>query len=108
MVWRPTAESKIERLERIQKRAVKWILDEQDHHYNDWEYTCRLRDLDILPLKYFFELSDLIIFQKNAYFVRLPEYFRVYDINDRSRLRSYVAPPDYNNSQRETIGLAPI
>ena len=28
-------------------------LNEQNHHYNDWEYTCRLRDLDLLPIKYF-------------------------------------------------------
>ena len=61
VVWRPAAESKIERLERI-KKAVKCILDEQDLHYNDWEYTCRLRDLDILPLKYSFKVKGLIIF----------------------------------------------
>ena len=97
MAWRPTAESKIERFERIQRRAVKWILDEQDHHYDDWEHTRRLKDLGILPLKYFF-----------AYFVRLLEYFRSYDNNDKSRLRSNVAPPDYHNNQMEilTIGLA--
>ena len=32
--------------------VLKWILNEQYHYYNDWEYTFRLRDL--LPIKYFF------------------------------------------------------
>ena len=35
-------------------------------------YTCRLRDLDLLPIKYFFILNDLIIFHKSfhdCYFI---------------------------------------
>lgn len=82
VVWRPAAKSKIDKLECIQRRAVKWILNEQHHHYNEWEYTCRLRDLDLLPLKYFFECNDLIIFHKiynNVYFVKLPLHFRSCD-----------------------------
>ena len=51
VVWRPTSEVMINKLESIQKRAVKWILNEEDHHYNDIEYICRLRDLNILPFK---------------------------------------------------------
>ena len=90
------------------KKAVKWILNEQYHHYNDWEYTCRLRDLDLLPIKYFFILNDLIIFHKffyDCYFIKLPVYFRPYNDDDRGRLRSLVAPPDYYNSQRTTLDL---
>ena len=86
------------------KKGVKWILNEQYHHYNDWEYTCRLRDLDLLPIKYFFILNDLIIFH-NCYFIKLPVYFRPYNDDVRGRLRSLVAPPDYYNSQRTTLDL---
>ena len=46
-VWRPTSESKIDRFESIEKRGVKWILNKEYHHYNDFEYLCRLRDLNI-------------------------------------------------------------
>ena len=109
MIWRPTAESKIDKLERIQCRAVKWILNEQDHHYNDWEYICRLRDLDLLPLKYVFQSNDLIIFHKiyyNAYFVKLPQHFRSCESIDRTKLRSNIAPPNYYNSQKENIDLS--
>ena len=109
VVWRPTTQSKIDRLESIQKRAVKWILNEQYHHYNDWEYTCRLRDLNLLPIEYFFVLNDLIIFQKiynDNYCIKLPLYFRPYNDNDRGRLRSTVSAPEYYNSQRATLDLA--
>ena len=115
VVWRPANDSKIDRLECVQecvqKKAVKWILNEQYHHYNDWEYTCRLRDLDLLPIKYFFILNDLIIFHKkfyDCYFIKLPVYFRPYNDDDRGRLRSLVAPPDYYNSQRTTLDLGSV
>ena len=108
VVWRPANDSQIDRLECVQKKTVKWILNEQYHHYNDWEYPCRLRDLDLLPIKYFFILNDLIIFHKffhDCYFIKLPFYFRPYNDDDRGRLRSLVAPPDYYNSQRTTLDL---
>ena len=109
VVWRPTSESKIDRLESIQKRAVKWILNEQYHHYSDWEYTCRLRDLRLLPIRSFFILNDLIIFHKiynDIYCIKLPSYFRSFNDNDRSRLRSTVTAPVYYNNERDTLDLS--
>ena len=110
VVWRPTSEPKINKLESVQRRAVKWILNEQYHHYSDLEYTCRLRDLKLLPIKYFFILNDLIIFHKiysvDSYCVSLPSYFRPFNDNDRGRLRSNVNPPDFFNSQRSTLDLS--
>ena len=104
VVWRPANDSKIDRLECVKKKAVKWILNDQYHHYNDWEYTCRLRDLDLLPIKYILIINDLIIFH-DCYFIKLPLYFRPYNDDGRGRLRSLVAPPDYYNSQRTTLNL---
>ena len=110
VVWRPTSETKISKLESLQKRAVKWILNEQYHHYSDWEYTCRLRDLKLLPIKYLFILNDLIIFHKifsvESYPVNIPSYFRPFNDNDRGRLRSSVNPPDFYNSQTSTLDLS--
>ena len=99
----------INKLESIQKRAIKWILNEEYHHYNDIEYICRLRDVNLLPLKYYFILNDLVIFHKifyNLSCVKLPFYLRPCDENDRSRLRSNVNPPDYYNSQSSTLDLS--
>ena len=111
VVWRPTCSSMIDKLERIQRRAVKWILNEEDHHYNDIEYLARLRDLNLLHLKYFFMLNDLIIFHKiyykhNEYCVELPSYLQPYDETDRGRLRPTVNPPQYYNSQVSTTDLS--
>ena len=109
IIWRPTSEVMINKLESVQKRAVKWILNEQYHHYNDLEYTCRLRDLNLLPIKYYFILNDLIIFHKiynDIYCIKLPPYLRPFENEDRSRLRSNVNPPDYYNSQRSTLDLS--
>ena len=109
IVWRPSTDSMLNKLESIQKRAVKWILNEYNFHYTDVEYKCRLRDLDLLPLRYRFILSDLVIFHKifyNNYFVKLPSYFRPCNTEDRSRLRSNVVPPNYFGSQMSTLDLS--
>ena len=71
--------------------------------YNDIEYISRLRDVDLLYLKYFFMLNDLTIFHKiyykyNYYCVELPSYLRPYEDEDRRRLRSNINPPAYLNS----------
>ena len=111
VVWRPTCCSMLDKFERIQRRAVKWILNEDGHHYNDIEYLARLRDLNLLHLKYFFMLNDLIIFHKiyykhNEYCVELPSYLQPYEEADRRRLRSNVNPPQYLNSQVSNTDLS--
>ena len=109
IIWRPTSVVMINKLESIQKRAVKWILNEDYHHYNDWEYTCRLRDLNLLPIKYYLAFNDLIIFHKiynDIYCIKFPSYFRSCENEDRIRLRSNMNPPIYYNIERETLGLS--
>ena len=109
VVWRPTSDTKINRLESIQKRAVKWILNELEHHYNDWEYTFRLNDLNLLPMKYFFTQNDLIIMHNIYYglhFIKLPAHFTPFNDSDRSRLRSNINPPEFFNARKETIELS--
>uniref|UniRef100_A0A1X7SHW1 Uncharacterized protein n=1 Tax=Amphimedon queenslandica TaxID=400682 RepID=A0A1X7SHW1_AMPQE len=56
-VWRPMLIKDIESLERVQRHATKYIL-------NDWEfnYRSRLVALHLIPLHYFFELQDIIFF----------------------------------------------
>jgi len=40
VIWHPSG-AQIQKLEKIQKRSVKWILNEQDHHYDSYEYLRR-------------------------------------------------------------------
>ena len=34
----------------------------QDHHYNDYEYLRRLKDLDLMPMEFKFIFTDLVMF----------------------------------------------
>ena len=80
----------MQKVEGIQRRAVKWILGERDHHYNDYEYIRRLKDLDLMPMNYKFIYTDLIIFHKifhNQSVINFPHYLTLVTDNDRSRFR---------------------
>ena len=107
-VWRPSCDTAIMKLERIKKRAVKWILSEQIFSYNDVEYLARLQDLNLVPIKYRFIFSDLSLFHKIFYKkcnIDLPEYYVKYSDEDRKRLRSSIKPPDYLGGNKQTINL---
>ena len=100
-VWRPSSETQINKLERIQRRAVKWILSEEDHSYNDIEYLMRLRDLDLFPLRERFIISDLIVFFdifRGQSCLELPSYIKYLSLEERSRLRPKIVPPQNINS----------
>ena len=101
-VWRPSSETQINKLERIQRRAVKWILSGEDHSYNDTiEYLMRLRDLDLFPLRERFTISDLIVFFdifRGQSCLELPSYIKYLSLEERSRLRPKIKPPQNINS----------
>ena len=107
-VWRPSSVTLLDKLERIQRRAVKWILSEYDYHYNDFEYLNRLRDLDLLPLKYRFMLSNLVLFYNiynNKSCVKLPGYYVPITNEDKNRLRMTIKPPNYLGGNETLINL---
>ncbi len=103
-VWRPSSEVLINKLERIQRRAVKWILFEQDHSYNDLEYHMRLRDLNLLPLRERFISSDLVLFHdivNDVSCVQMPQYVKPHTTEQRSKLRSKIKQPERFGGNRE-------
>ena len=59
-IWRPYLVKDISNLEHLQRRATKYIL-------NDYisDYKTRLLKLELLPLMYTFELSDIMFFIKS-------------------------------------------
>ena len=86
VLWSPSALSIMDKFEAIQKRSVKWILNEQFYSYSSEYYIQKLMDLDILPLAQKFVLNDMILFYKilnNQVPVSLPSYITV-----RSNTRS--------------------
>ena len=50
--------------DKLQKRATKWILKEQNESYSDLVFLAKQKDLDILPMKYKFIFSDLVLFYR--------------------------------------------
>ena len=60
IIWRPQNLKEIILLERVQRRATKWILS--DFHS---DYKSRLKNLNMLPLMMTLELNDLSFFLKS-------------------------------------------
>ena len=89
IVWRPTSSSLTNKLESLQKRAIKWILSEEGHSYSPELYVQKCKFLDILPLSSKFDLNDLLFFHKvvnDLVPISLPSYLSFYQ--GGSRLRS--------------------
>ena len=62
--WAPSSISVINQFESIQKRAIKWVLNEQFYGYSDAYYLQKLVDLDILPMAQKFTFNDMVLFFK--------------------------------------------
>ena len=95
-IWRPTTATMLSKVEALQRRAVKWILGEEDYHYNDFEYLKRLKYLDILPMEYKFVYTDLVQFFKVYHemsVVKLPSYLQPMTNAESGRLRTNIQPP---------------
>ena len=91
IIWRPSSnKSLMDKLERIQKKAVKWILFEELTSYSDYKvYISKCKQVDILPLLTHFDINDLTYLHKiihNILPVSLPSYLTLFEGN--SRLRS--------------------
>ena len=79
VIWRPHQKTTIDKLESLQKRCIKWILDEQFLHYSPELYFQKCKFLDILPMQFRFILNDLILFHKIFYdlsTIKFPFYLK--------------------------------
>ena len=77
IIWAPSSQITISKFEALQKRCIKWILKEQFTSYEYSEYLEKLKELDILPIKYKFMYTDIVLFHKivhNLIPISLPKY----------------------------------
>ena len=92
VVWRPHNQTSKDKLESIQKRAVKWILNEEYHSYSNIEYLLRCKQLNFLPLDFKLLFNDILLLHKivnNLIPIKLPSYLHFFTGHDRERrLRS--------------------
>jgi len=62
-LWRPYLLTDIDLLERLQRRATKYILNDYTSGYKQ-----RLLKLELLPLMYIYDLTDIMFFIKSLKF----------------------------------------
>ena len=79
VVWQPQSKTILDKLESVQKRGFKWILNDitspSFSSTSFYYHTCK--QLNILPLKFRFKLKDLLFFHSifyNKSVVKLPSY----------------------------------
>ena len=68
----------------------------------------RLKDLDLMPIRYRFIFSDLLLFHQIFYkksCIVLPVYYTKYSGDERNRLRSVIKPPEYYGGGTQIMNL---
>ena len=89
VIWRPTSATLLDKLEAIQKRGIKWILNEENISYSSAEvYFRKCKEVNILPLTQRFVLTDLVLLHKvinGLVPLTLPSYLNLF--SGESRLR---------------------
>jgi endonuclease/exonuclease/phosphatase family metal-dependent hydrolase len=88
-IWRPIHKTMTNKLESLQKRCIKWILNEEFYSYGGSEvYFRKCRQVRILPLVKRFDYNDIILFFKiinDLVPLKLPSYLKFYEGNSRLR-----------------------
>ena len=88
IIWRPITETEISDFEKLQKKALKWILKEENMHYDDETYLKKCFQANLTPMKIFFDINDLSFFHKIVHGkvpILLPEYIELYKGQGRLR-----------------------
>ena len=117
-IWKPSSESAINKLETLQKRAIKWI-NHGENYFTCPSYTANpelyyidCKQLQILPIKFRFQFHDLIMLHSIVYGVspcKLPSYLSFFSGNtlrsshlDNLCLVSSITPNSINNMDTES------
>ena len=68
VIWRPSSETMVDKLESLQKRSLKWVLKNLYLSFGDIRVYYRFcKQLDILPLSVRFDLKDISFFHQIFY-----------------------------------------
>ena len=116
-VWAACSNTMFETMESVQKRCIKWILQEELDSYTPYMYVLKCKQLDILPLRSRLTLKDLKIFHSmiiGTFPSPLPNYLHFHKSNNRLRsshldnfsIVSDIKPRvtvNYNKSATDTV-----
>ena len=64
IIWRPVTETAISEFEQLQKKALKWILKEENLRYDEETYLTKCYQVQLSSMKQFFDINDLSYFYK--------------------------------------------
>ena len=79
-VWRPNSIALFNKIERVQIRAIKWILSEQYVTYSKSQYLQKCKLLDLLPLMAKLDFFSILLFHRiinNTVYIKLPNYINL-------------------------------
>ena len=89
IIWRPANLTLNSKIESIQKKAVKWIYNEENVHYSGSDiYLKRCKELNLLPMCQRFEFVDIVMLFKivnSLVSINLPSYLHFFSGNSRLR-----------------------
>ena len=92
VVWAPTTTTQLAYFERILKRGIKWIFNEDYKVYSNNQYLDRLKELDILPMFLKFRYNDLVLFYQIMHHlvpIEIPAYLILSTDNNDDRQKYY-------------------
>ena len=93
-IWHPHHTTHLEMFQKLQRRAVKWILGEPLSSYSDNEFLRKQNILDLLPLRSKFVLTDLVLFHRIVYKsidIDMPEYVKLLTPSMVSNTRAFAS-----------------
>ena len=91
-IWHPHHTTHLGMFDKLQRRAVKWILGEPLCSYSENTFLRKQYNLDLLPLRSKFVLTDLILFHKIVYKsvnIDMPEYIKLLTPSTVSNTRAF-------------------
>ena len=119
IVWRPASKSILDKLESVQKRALKWVIDDAYISFtNLTNYYKKCKELNILPICRRFDFKDLLFFHSVFYkysVVQMPNYLKLFSGSrlrsshyDRLSFVSTVVPrtPQNLNTENSSMGIS--
>ena len=119
IICRPTAQSTLDRLESLQKRGFKYILDNEYISFRKLgDYYRACKQLNILPMSFKYDFRDLLYFHSVYYeysVTKLPEYLSKFTGSrlrnshyDRLSIVSSIIPriPHNLNTECSTLGIS--
>ena len=110
IIWSPLNASQLLKFDSIQKRAVKWIYNEQFASYSAEVFRAKQKELGILPIRLKFIHNSVSLFYKivnNLIDIDLPHYLTIVSPEAARFTRGTASVFDDNDKSTYSCAIAP-